>query len=92
MIGPWTESKWGYDELQDATVEFRLVGPKWTVSGVGKFEVAGNPEGRLKIDIIIKQQPALGGQIKTNFHLGQECVSKIRKHPDQGKAKFQLEC
>jgi len=92
MIGPWTESKWRYDELKDATVEFRLVGAQ--MDGKRGQKVRGRRESRgtAKIDIIIKQQPALGSQIKTNFHLGQECVSKIRKHPDQGKAKFQVEC
>jgi hypothetical protein len=93
MLAPWTKSDWTHEELHKASVQFRLVGPVWTVSGIGQFRVGGTDKARLRIDIVVEQPGAHWSQInQTNFHLGQDCVSNIRRHPDQEKAKFLVEC
>jgi hypothetical protein len=93
MLGPWTKSKWSYGELNDSTVEFQLTNEAWTVSGTGKFLVALNPKGQVRVDIVVQHPGPHWSQItKINYHLGQRCVSKIQKHSDQKKAKFRVEC
>ena|SRR5260370_20471017 len=89
----WTKSKWKQGDLHEKTVEFDLADYDrgFGVRGVGEFRVGGpNPKGLLFVQIELRFDQGNRGMIAVRYYLPQYYVDRIRKHPDQNVAVFQI--
>jgi len=89
----WTKSKWTKNDLDGQTVEFDLVEKKrgYGVHGIGEFVVSKNPAGLLFVQIeLILMGRNQWERVQVRYYLPQLYVDRIRKHPDQRVAAFQI--
>jgi hypothetical protein len=89
----WTKPKWKKEELNEKTVEFDLVDYDrgFGVHGVGQFRIGGpNPKGLLFVQIEVLVDQGRRGTLQIRYYLPQVFVDRIRKHPDQTVAAFEI--
>jgi hypothetical protein len=97
MKSTWVKSKWCREDLNDKTAEFKI----WVrdeknenklipVSGNGRFRTIGNPEGLMRIEIVVTQQKAYGQYEDTIFNCPQESEPFIKKNETGSKFDFSI--
>lgn len=86
----WIKSKWTWEDLQDKTVQFRLISPKWRIEGIGKFLMRINPASEVAIEICAIKSATLAEVVEMRFYLYQKVADKIERHPDPTIADFRL--
>jgi len=86
----WVKTKWTMEELDEKTVEFRLVFPHWRDEGTGQFLVRKNPDGELAIDVCVIASATPYKMVEIRYHLLQPAADKIEKHPNPKAAQFRL--
>ena len=86
----WTKSKWSYDDLQGKTVEFKIPIKRGRVHGIGDFLIKVNPAGFLAIDVTVDEALTWSQRVVHRYHIPQEGVDLIERHPDPKIADFRL--
>jgi|SRR5882724_3287024 len=89
----WTKSKWKKEELNEKSVAFDLADYErgFGVHGVGQFRIGGpNPNGLLFVQIEVLVDQGQRGMLQIRYYLPQVYVDRIRKHPDQNVAVFEI--
>lgn len=84
-----TRTDWKRGELDRKMVEFEIPVKTGTAKGIGQFWVQENPDGLLFIDIVTDMQGrSWAERIQTRFHMPQEAVGRIVRHPKPEIADF----
>src|SRR5215472_13993774 len=89
----WVKSKWKVEEINDQTVEFRLVLKSGgTASGFGKFWATSLPpiDDLLSIQIVVEELLAPSKVRQTVFQISQMAAGNIELNPNHDVARFRL--
>jgi hypothetical protein len=84
----WVKSKWKSEQLNGKSVEFKLTAPDHYIKGRGDFRVIGNPQGFLRIDIVVTVDVNPYKKTDYIYHLYQQTADKIEPNPNPKEADF----